>query len=175
MNTLLYRDFSNIVPTDLEGRDIRLLGVDIENVLTDYGNPEVFPEARETFEELQTSARGLDLILITNNQNRAFIRDVQMQLGEPVVLSPLDGYSKKPAPDMFEAALRIAGVRADQAAHVDDQFKSSFGARTAGFGTFFWTRPKGEHQHRGVRAFRPVEFGLIRPAIVAANQMRGIH
>lgn len=167
---VLAKGFIDIHPkTDVEARGIGLLGVDVENVLTDYKNPEVLPGVVEHMEELLATS-GLRVVLITNQKDREFLDRVVAQLpGKLDYVNPNEelGLRKKPSPDMFELAVREFSGEADakQAAHVDDQVKAWLGATRAGYGTFFWTKPVGEHQHRGVKAFRPVEFGLIRPVV----------
>lgn len=174
---VLTNRFLDIHPmADIEARGIGLLGVDVENVLTDYKNPEVLPGVAEHMEELLATS-GLRVVLITNQKDSEFLDNVVAQLpGKLNYVNPNEelGLKKKPSPDMFEFAVREFSSEADvkQAAHVDDQFKAWLGATRAGYGTFFWTKPVGEHQHRGVKAFRPVEFGLIRPVISLTNKVR---
>ena len=155
---------------DIAKRKIQLLGVDVENVLTDYGNPEVLPGMANHLEEIALANSGLRIVLITNKMNKQFLSDVASQLpSNPEYVNPTSepGLKKKPSPAMFNFVLQRQFPEVDPAAaaHIDDQFKAWFGAYRAGYGTFFWTKPTGEHQHKIVKAFRPVEFGIIRPLI----------
>jgi beta-phosphoglucomutase-like phosphatase (HAD superfamily) len=168
---VLANSFLDIHPkAEVSARGIRLLGVDVENVLTDFGNPEVLPGIAEHMEELLVSVGGLKFVLITNKRSDEFLNEVVSQLpGKPGYIRPNEamGLKKKPSPDMFNFAVHglFEDVKAVEAAHVDDHFKAWLGANRAGYGAFFWTKPIGEHQHGGVRAFRPFELGIVRPVI----------
>lgn len=163
---------------DIAAHDIRLLGVDVENVLCDYGNSKVFDGVARHVESILEETPWLKIVLITNKKSTAFIDEVVSQLpgGDIPYLNPNEGLGlkKKPSPSMFKWAVEQYGdlYHPERAAHVDDQFKAFRGAQLAGFGHFFWTKPMGEHQHRGVKAFRPVELGIIRPIVSAANWTR---
>ena len=166
---VLVSSFLDIEPkVDIKARDIKLLALDVENVLTDYGNPMLLPGAADHMEKVLEVNPNLRTILITNKKDEDFIIKVQKQLpGNPDYVFPgqKDGLEKKPSVTMFnEAIIRNPDVMVEQAAHVDDQFKAYFGAKYAEFGTFFWTKPQGEHQHKGVRLLRPVE-SVIRGGI----------
>lgn len=153
---------------DVNAYGVELLGLDIENVLVDYGKPEILPGVAAHVEELQVANDGLKMALITNKRNIGFIDEVASQLpGKPPYINPSKelGLKKKPSPDMFRFVLKemFPNVNPENAAHVDDQSKAYLGVSRAGFGAFIWTKPVGEHQHRGVKAFRPIEFGVVRP------------
>ncbi len=174
---LLRGSFLDVSPElDINANRIKLLGVDIENVLTDYGDSKVLPGIAEHMEELQAAGGGLKMVLITNKRSDDFLNEVVPQLpGHPPFIHPSKeaGLKKKPSPDMFRHALDeiFPDIDPAYAAHVDDQFKAYFGARRAGYGFFFWTKPVGEHQHKGVKALRPIEFGLVRPILHAIKNV----
>ncbi len=169
MEVALVNSFHDIEPEHLYDRGFKLLGVDIENVITDYRSSEVFPGVAEKFEELETSVKGLKTVLITNSTDIHIINEVLDQIGDHFIYSPIGGYNKKPSSDMFRAAICSEAVYPNQAALVDDQFKSYFGAKNAGYRSFFWTLPDGENSHPAVKAFRPVETSLIRPYYYLKN------
>jgi|SRR3989344_2254884 len=174
MSEILLRDsFLDINPkSDIQAYGLELLGIDVENVLTDYSDPEVLPGIAEHLEELQVAGDGLQVVLITNKRSDGFLDEVVSQLpGYPPFINPSKeaGLKKKPSPDMFRHVLTemFPDVDPAHAAHVDDQLKAYFGASKAGFEFFIWTKPVGEHQHKGVKALRPLEFGLVRPFVNA--------
>lgn len=155
---------------DVLHREIKFLGVDVENVLTDYGNPEVFPGIANKFDELLTAVNGLGITLLTNKDDPEFLDEVVSQLpGDINYVGPAVGMKRKPHPEMFQMAIHDGAICYEgyQAAMIDDQFKAYRGASKAGYATFFWAKPKGEHQHLGVRLTRPYYTGLVRPAIGA--------
>lgn len=170
-NLVLAESFQDIHPVkDIAARQIEVLGVDVENVLTDYGNPEVLKGVAEHMEELLTAGNGLRVVLITNQKDHTFLDEVTNQLPGGIDYVNPDapaGLKKKPSPTMFQWVVNdmFTGIKPEHAAHVDDQLKAWWGASKAGYGTFFWTKPEGDHQHPGVRALRPVEFGFIRPIL----------
>lgn len=183
-NTLLRSDFTDLDPSTLLKHNIRLLGVDVENLLTDYGDTVVRPEAAVHMDTIRTA--GINTVLITNNRNslaptgvsvldRGFVDEVASQLNNPAVYFPQTTMFRevkgKTHPDLFIAAATDAGLQdePERCAHVDDQYKSMKGLRAANWGLFVWTRPYGEHQHPGVRLARIPE-----AAIRAGLQMRGI-
>lgn len=62
---------------------------------------------------------------------------------DPIVISRELGV-EKPHPEIYQAALELAGVDASEAAFVDDWPQALQGAQTAGFGkTFFMDFPRG--------------------------------
>lgn len=91
--------------------------------------PDVFPTLQALAE------RGLKLGLISNWDGR--LRDICFELGifrqlDFIVCSAVVGRAK-PQPEIFEIALRRAGVRAHEAMHVGDHYYADFmGARSAG-------------------------------------------
>jgi len=175
---VLANAFEDIHPkVDIQARGIRLLGVDVENVITDYKNPNVLPGVAGHMEELLAVAGGLEIVLITNKRRAAFLDRVVLQLPSGVdYINPDEGLGlkKKPSPSMFRYALESTDVSPKEAAHVDDQFKAWWGAKRAGYGTFFWTKPVGQRQHFGVKALRPLEFGLLRPALSVTKNAQEI-
>ena|SRR3990167_4737752 len=171
-------DITTITPNVIQAYGIKLLGVDIENVLTDYGDTTVRPEAIKSLDELRTASDGLTMVLITNHSNQrtperplGFVCEVSVQLSDMPYMYPGEGYKKKNKPDMFAAVAKTAKIEPKRAAMIDDQYKTVLGLRAAGWGTFFWTRPFGKHQHPRVKAFRVVESALIRPAMLAKRSM----
>lgn len=168
---VLADSLQDIHPNDISTRSIEMLGIDVENVLTDFGDPEVLPGIAEHLFGLEAACRGLKMVLITNNSDRGFLKDVISQLPSEIsYINPTQtGLKKKPSSSMFNYAAAIFDVNPEQAAHIDDQSKAWLGANRAGYGTFFWTKPVGSRQHTAVKAFRPVEFGAIRPAIRTAH------
>jgi FMN phosphatase YigB (HAD superfamily) len=172
-------------PSLFTARGIKLVTVDIENVLTDYGSAEVTPEGLALVQGLQ--AADLQVALATNHKKynhetnfdtgsyglNPFVEEVRSQLpGNIPGFYPFmegSGIRGKTKPDMFRYALEWFGVtNPRQAAHIDDQFKSYAGLVAARFGLFVWTEPIGEHQHRGVRMLRSLE-AVVRSAVASAQ------
>lgn len=174
----LVGSFLDIDPkVDIKARDIQLLCVDIENVLTDYGIPQVLPGIAEHMEELKSVNDKTQVVLITNKTDPEFIENVVSQLpGDIDYLYPNKtiGLKRKPSPDMFRFALDKSGVLPTYAAHIDDQSKAWWGSSKAKFETFFWVEPIGEFQHPKVKKLRPLEFGLVRPLVNISNDVREI-
>lgn len=150
---------------DIQARGIERVGIDVENLLTDYGDPDVLPGMAEHLEELTDVA---SIMLITNQRDGSFLKNVVRQLPSAVpYIHPTEtnGHRAKPSKDMFvfmRDFYRPLNSSSDGSdfAHIDDQFKAYFGARGAQFGTFFWTEPVGEHDHPTVAKFRRVERGI---------------
>lgn len=174
----LVSSFLDIDPKiDIKARNIQLLCIDIENVITDFGIPQVLPGIAEHLEDMQSVNNGTHFVLITNKTDPEFIEDVVSQLpGDMDYLYPNKemGLKRKPSPDMFRYAIDKSGVAPDQAGHIDDQVKAWWGMHRAGFGTFFWVEPVGEFQHPKVKKLRPLEFGLVRPMVNITNDIRQI-
>lgn len=163
---VLRKDICDIQPVDLNMRGIQLLGVDVENVLTDYHDTTVRPEAAAHLSHLALSVPRLEIVLITNNTNEptrpygtGFIEEVSQQVGNIPFYHLTDSLKGKTKPDLFIEAIKDSpnNVTPEFAAHIDDQFKSLKGLNAAGFDTFFWTLPYGKHQHLGVKCMRPAE------------------
>jgi len=169
---VLLNDLTDLGPSDLMERNTRLLGVDAENVVCDYGVAEVRPEVKDTFDELKTSVDGLTIVIITNNRdNEGLASSVSEQLEVPC-FNPGMGFKKKPSADMFTEATRRFGVEPSNAAHVDDQSKAYLGLMRAGYDTFFWTLPWGEHMHAGPKRFHTwVEKPLLRPMVSGLKRL----
>lgn len=177
---LLRNDFTDLHSNTLLARDIRFLGVDIENLVTDYGNPEVRPEVASHIQELRLGVSGLQVALITNNRNTTdenfspgFVDDVAAQLGDIDSYYPDNVLRGKITRDLFEAACYDYDIDPIRAAHADDQFKSYWGLRKAGYGLFIWTNPYGEHQHRGVKIMRSPE-KVLRIAIATTHNLQEV-
>lgn len=177
---LLRNDFTDLHPNTLLARDIHLLGVDIENLITDYGDPEVRPEVASHIQELRLGVSGLQVALVTNNRNTTdenfspgFVDEVASQLGDIDSYYPDNGLKGKTSPDLFIAASYDYNVDPSRAAHADDQFKSYRGLRKAGYGLFIWTNPYGEHQHRGVKIMRGPE-KVLRTAIATTHSLKEV-
>ena len=93
----------------------------------------VYPEVRSALERRR--ARGLRLVVVSNWD--LSLHDV---LGAAGLTAILDGVitsaeagARKPSPEIFEHALRIAGVSASEAIHVGDTLDEDVaGARAAG-------------------------------------------
>ena len=150
-------DITDLDVDILETRQIRLLGIDIENVLTDYGDTQVRSDASEHLGILASQLVDLDFALITNKTDKGFVREVSEQLGNTPYYQPCAILRNKTKPDMFDAAISDFSIDSNQAALVDDQLKSILGLRMARWGHLFWPKPYGERQHQGVKAFRPIE------------------
>lgn len=177
---LLRNDITDIAPWEINARGIKLLGVDVENVLTDYGNPEVRPEAAAALDNLQNWC-GLTAVLVTNNRNdvpeysdQGFVDEVQSQVGNIPAYHQSESLNGKTSPAIFRLAASDAGVNPENAALIDDQFKSYKGLWQASWGLFIWTKPYGEHQHTGVKMGRLLEAPL-RKAISVSHVVSDIY
>jgi len=175
MSYILCRDFMDIAPEQwpTEGATF-----DIENVLTDYhGNEATAKDAvlREGVEEYFTdlALNDVRVALVTHNRSDVFVASVQGQVEEAVKASvptfaKADGKPnrEKTKPGVFVEAAEALDLSPLSLSHVDDQWKSHRGARSAGYPFSVWTKPPiRERQHRGVQAFRVLEYGFLRPAI----------
>ena len=174
----LVGSFLDIDPkVDIKARNIQLLCIDIENVLTDYDSPQILPGIADHLENMQSVNNGTQIVLVTNKTNPEFIENVVSQLpGDIDYLYPNKalGLKRKPSPDMFRYALGKSGVLPIHAAHIDDQVKAWWGLSKAEFGTFFWTEPVGQFQHPRVKNLRPIEFGIIRPIVTISTNIREV-
>ncbi len=157
MKTIYREQFTDInVIDDIHANGIKMIGVDIENVLTDYHNPEIFPSAAKQIGEIAT--HGVKIALITNNRDQGFLDEVESQLPQvDEIISPALGFDKKPSPQMLQYATLRHKVEPEEAAFVDDQLKNYFAAKRADYSRFFLTMPAGDHQHPGVRMARFLE------------------
>jgi hypothetical protein len=166
----LTTDITALTAGDLTSRNIGLLTVDIENLVTDFGSTEVRTDVQEHLASLCSGMVELDIALITNNASPGFAREVSEQLGSVPYYYPDGKLRDKMRHDMFAAAAsdllfsRVNHEPLEQrlyAAHIDDQLKNYVGmAMPHGrdyWRTYFWPVPYGEHQHPGARAFRPFE------------------
>ena len=164
---VLLPDIMDLCAADLVDRKVGLLGLDMENVLTDYQDTAVRPEVAGHLGGLASDSVQTDFVIITNKKDEGFIKEVSEQIGGAPFYFPKDGLRGKTTSDLFEAAARdfdLVNPWSDNyrftAAHLDDQVKNYRGikrARGNAWQTFFWTRPYGERQHLGVRAARPAE------------------
>jgi predicted HAD superfamily phosphohydrolase YqeG len=152
-------DFCKLTPFDFNAN---LVTVDAENVLTDYGNPNIRPEALDLLK--QTIGRNcVKIVVATNNKDQDYIDELKDQLFdlEIPVLSGLEYANKKTSADMFLGALAISdGVEPKNALHIDDQLLSFVGARMAGFGRGILVKPYGSNAHRGVKIGRVIDTPL---------------
>ena len=79
--------------------------------------------------------RGLILGLISNVEKdmAPLLNDIGLLSLLPVVVTSLDSGFSKPRPEIFEEALRLAGVQASEAIYVGDQYRVDIGgANNAG-------------------------------------------
>ena len=176
MTEIILKDnFRDIHPEmDIRECGIKLLSVDVVDVITDSESPEVLPGVADHAEELLAVT---EIALGTNKRDETFLDEVVSQLPGQINYVHPDkelGLKKKPSQSMFQFLIHemYPGIEPEQAAHVDDQLKAWLGVKRASFGTFFWTKPAGEQHHRRVKAFRPIESGLIRPVISAKRHVR---
>ena len=149
-------DISQITPDQLG--NAKLLTVDAENVLTDYGDPALREEAMSILESWQDAKPGRQIAVATNNADRAFIEELTSYLPEEIIVfSGLKYASKKRSSEMFLAACAEFNVQPGQALHIDDQRLSHRGAKMAGYYGGVLVKPYGKDGHRGVAAFRIVD------------------
>ena len=93
----------------------------------------LYPETAETLSALKK--RGLILVVISNFDSR--LLGILDGLGiaswfDSVVLSSRTGYAK-PAPEIFQTALKLYGLKAEEALHIGDSpDKDAAGASSAG-------------------------------------------
>ena len=168
----LINDVTDITPNDLLMRNVGLIGLDVENILTDYKDSVVRPEVKEHLGMLASTVVNLEFILLSNSTDAGFMEEVAAQLNKTEFLHKNGSLAGKTKPEMFEAALAMFhehmfdedSRRLYSAVHVDDQWKSFFGVASANWNTFFWSLPYGQKQHPGVRLARPAE-RLLRAGI----------
>jgi len=129
------------------------------------------PGALETIAAL--SRRGIAIVIVTNSDGHAAENLAACGFaGIPVIDSAIVG-AAKPDPRIFEAALALAGVRADQVVHVGDTLAADVaGARSAGITPIHFDplRACRARDHRHVRTLAgirqhvsPTALGKKRP------------
>lgn len=166
-------DISSISPDQLG--NAKLLTVDAENVLTDYGNPILREEALPILESWESMEPGRCLAIATNNTDRDFIEELSGQLPEEILVFSGLGYaSKKKSSEMFLAACEALSEHPSRAVHIDDQRLSHRGAKLAGFAGGVLVKPYGRDGHRGVAAFRIFD-QVCREVYESTNAARSIY
>jgi putative hydrolase of the HAD superfamily len=122
-----------------------------------------YPDAAPALRALR---RGGARIVVLSNWDIS-LHDVLAEAGldrlvDGVVCSALEGLAK-PAPEIFEAALALAGVSADRAVHVGDSYAEDvLGARAAGIEPVLLVRPAGDGGLIGSEAaIAPVDVQII--------------
>ncbi|KAG9103764.1 hypothetical protein FRC06_008222 [Ceratobasidium sp. 370] len=119
-------------------------------------------------DHLGTAVRALKALgvrtgLVSNSDSR--ILEALDDLGvmpflDPALVSEREGI-EKPDRRIWELACRRAGVEADEAAHVGDEYHADVvGAREAGLRSI-WFRPVGEALHREEDAGKDVPEGAV--------------
>ncbi|NXC44458.1 HDHD3 protein, partial [Penelope pileata] len=121
-------------------QDEAVVSLMAENLYRDYcsaHNWELLPGASETLSRCRQ--RGLCMGVVSNFDNR--LEDILAQCGlrhhfQFVLTSEAVGVAK-PDPRIFETALRLGGVRPEQAAHVGDDYSRDYrAAREVGMHSF---------------------------------------
>jgi putative hydrolase of the HAD superfamily len=93
----------------------------------------LFDDVAQTLDDLKS--RGLILGLISNVERdlTATLNELGLPTWLDIVVTSLDSGSNKPQPEIFQEAMRQAGVQASEAVYVGDQYKvDCVGAEHAG-------------------------------------------
>lgn len=163
---------AEVTPLDLEMRGIKLLGIDIENTLTNAGEMPLFPWALSAVNLLRQTT---DLCLVTNAGDRDFALEVSEALELPLFAKEeWNGIRSKMHPDLYVNAVSAHGIRRDQMGMVDDQIKNLRGAAAAGIRAYFWTEAAGHIDHKGIKLSAALEKTVVRPAFGALETIRDI-
>jgi putative hydrolase of the HAD superfamily len=151
------RDECSAVVAAQLGGPVALLGPDqLTPTLLDALRFAPYPDAADALAGLRAS--GVRLVVLSN-------WDISLHevLAETGLAGLLDGVicsaghgSAKPAPEIFHAALTLAGVPAEQAVHVGDSYAEDvIGARAAGIAPVLLVRPPGDGGLIGSEALAP--------------------
>jgi len=123
----------------------------------------VYPEVETVLDEL--AARGMKLGVVSNWDCSLpeVLREVNLwDRFDVVVVSALEG-CEKPAPAIFQTALRRLGTTPDRTLHVGDSYEDDVqGARAAGI-TPVWLSREGDPDRPGVWTIR--ELGELLPEV----------
>ena len=96
-------------------------------------NVQLFPHTHEVLSEL---SQQFDLIALTNGNSDLNIIGIAQYFSEHI--KPVDAGLPKPAPDMFELALKKSNVSASESIHIGDDLVCDIeGAKSLGFKTIF--------------------------------------
>jgi putative hydrolase of the HAD superfamily len=141
----LREDCSEIVARSLGGQVAGLERSALTRTLLDALRFAAYPDAADALRRLR--AAGARLVVLSNWD--ISLHDVLAQSGltsllDGVVCSAEQGVAK-PAPEIFAAALALAGVPAGRAVHVGDSYAEDvLGARAAGIEPILLVRPAGD-------------------------------
>lgn len=117
----------------------------------------LYPETGETLAALKE--RDFILVVISNFDSR--LLSILKGLGiascfDSVVLSSRSGHAK-PSPEIFQSALRLHGLRSDEAMHVGDSLKNdALGAARAGLKAV-WLNRNGRHGRESIPQVRSLK------------------
>ena len=110
---LYYRSVTDIDLAELRRRGVAALLVDLDNTLVLRNTTEAAPDVRDWIRTVLDE--GFGFVIVSNNWHER-VQDAAKSLGVPIV-----GKATKPMTGGFRRALRLLGLRADQAATVGDQ------------------------------------------------------
>lgn len=120
----------------------------------------LYPEVRAALADFR--ARGLRVVVVSNwdVSLRAVLRSLGLGPMLDGILTSAESESRKPSPRIFEAALELAGVTADEAIHVGDSIDEDVsGARAAGIEPVL-VRRDGAPGPEGVRTIASLDRAL---------------
>ncbi len=143
----------DISPDYIQKNHIRAFFLDVDNTLTAHNSQTVLPQVRQWLDERKKE--GVLLILLSNNTPER-VAPFAAALGVDFVTGT------KPRRDIYEAALKKAGVPREAAAAVGDQFFTDvWGASRARIRCLL-TRPLSRDTNRFIRFKRVLEKPLWR-------------
>jgi len=147
---------AEVVAGELGGAVAGLDREDLTQTLLDSLRFAAYPDAVEALGALRRA--GVRVVVLSNwdiSLHDALAACGLDGLVDGVVCSAQAGFAK-PAPEIFAAALRLAGVSADRAVHVGDSYAEDvLGARAAGIEPVLLSRPPGDGGLIGAEASGP--------------------
>lgn len=140
----------SLTPIWLQGENIKVLLLDMDNTMTRWREPVATPELREWVRVLCDNNVGL--FIVSNSRYSKNVGKLAGELGLPYLSK-----ARKPGPWGFRAALRTLGASREEALVVGDQlFTDILGGNLSHIRTCL-VCPIADKEHFGTRCLRVVE------------------
>lgn len=150
---LVFHSLAEATPVLLEMANLKAILLDVDNTLIPYGTEEVHPEALRAVKLL---GQKMPVILISNNRVGR-ISPLADELGVQFIANAM-----KPFPWGVRRAVKMVGVRPEDAAMIGDQlFTDILGANSAGCLSVL-TNPQGEKDFPLTKIMRLMELFALR-------------